>query len=298
MTELDLKFSYSQINIWNSCRLKWYFKYVLGMDTREKSEALRKGTVAHEFAAHHYEGAKEVGFFNERLLLDNHVNFLRERSQDISDVEDMKIVSQMGPLFKRYITEFSMLKDKQYEVLEVEKHFELPVDLPSGEEVTFQMFLDLLVKDKETGYIWLMDHKTHTSRPWSKSKTIMDAQLPIYMAILRAHGIDVFGVIYNLINVYDYKNPAPTEKLFKREETFRTPIEVDTVLNEAKKAIQDILDNWENPRRSQDADQCSRCWFQDPCLMLMKGFGPEEAFDPSVYTQGEVNPYYEATASE
>lgn len=301
-TSLDLKFSHSQLRMWNDCRFKWYIKYVLGYDQRDKSEALRKGTVTHEFAANHYRFLAENprAILSEEALLGNHREFLQARSQDIADVDDLKAVSQVGKLFERYIIEQSMRVDRKFEILKVEEHYELPVVLPSGNEVTFQLYLDTLKRDRETGNLWLEDHKTHSSRPWNSAKIMMDPQLPSYAVILREHGIDIFGMIYNLINVYDYKklSEQPTDKLFKTEPIWRTPVELDNAFEEMKKAMDDVILNWENPRRSQDADKCSRCWFQDPCLMLLKGFDVEEAFDESVYKQGEVNGYYEEAAED
>lgn len=99
----------------------------------------------------------------------------------------------------------------------------------------------------------------------------MDPQLPAYAMVMREKlGIDIFGLMYNMLNTYDYKSPPPPEKLFLRKRTYRTPEELDSVLKEIGATVDDMIDNAENPIRNLTRD-CSWCEFQDPCLMSMKG---------------------------
>jgi len=92
---------------------------------------------------------------------------------------------------------------------------------------------------------------------------------------MREHlGIDIFGLMYNMINTYDYKNPPSSDKLFLRKRTYRTPQELDSIMHEIGATVDDMIENQDNPIRNLNRD-CSWCEFQDPCLMSMKGMDIE-----------------------
>jgi hypothetical protein len=104
----------------------------------------------------------------------------------------------------------------------------------------------------------------------------MDSQMPMYCAALRATGRDVFGIIINMVNTYDYKKPQEQtpDKLFRREKTYRTAHELDSVLFHVGLSVERKWEaqtnpNW-TPIRSLNKD-CDRCAFQEPCLFEIKG---------------------------
>lgn len=193
-----LAISYSQLNTFLQCPLRWKMYYLLGKGESSDTESTQLGTQVHsfieEFCAkkqHGYEWS--VGEATE-LMEDK----LEQRTITFKEDEDEDIVWQHLVVAKSMVEEDKGLGAllKHCDVLAQELEFKLKFNLPftvvyKGEEyneVIINGFIDLLLKDKETGGLIVVDHKT-SKKKFDKEKLYHDYQFPIYeLVILNLYG--------------------------------------------------------------------------------------------------------------
>lgn len=193
-----LAISYSQLNTFLQCPLRWKMYYLLGKGESSDTESTQLGTQVHsfieEFCAkkqHGYEWS--VGEATE-LMEDK----LDQRTITFKEDEDEDIVWQHLGVAKSMVEEDKGLGAllKHCDVLAQELEFKLKFNLPftvvyKGEEyheVIINGFIDLLLKDKETGGLIVVDHKT-SKKKFDKEKLYHDYQFPIYeLVILNLYG--------------------------------------------------------------------------------------------------------------
>ena len=267
-TTNPIRVSYSQLQKWDRCRFAWWLSYEGKWTPKQKHDGLAIGSLVHEFLEHHYEGVKD-GYRGNPV--DRHVSYAQERASTV-DPELLTHYSTAVNLVRRYIAEYGPYEDSGYEVVGLEDHVVVELTTPKGRPYEYELYYDLLLRHESSGKIWLVDHKTHKSRPFTDAEVMMHPQLPSYAMALREKGLDVFGIMINMLNTYPYKNPksATTDKLFTRIKSYRTPEELNAIIREIGYTVDDIIDNSNQPRRSLSRD-CSWCEFRDPCLMNMKG---------------------------
>lgn len=262
-----IRVSHSQLSEWRRCRFSWGLSYIGKWKPIKTAYPLRLGSIVHKMLANYYEGVIE----GVTDAIGAHQDFLRVLANDLLNPDDLQAVAHAGKLVERYITEFAIYEDSSFIPVDVEKHYVTELETPKGRPFEFELYFDLLFMQKGNGKLWMVDHKTHNSRPFSDTDIMMDPQLPAYAMVMREKfGVEIFGLMYNMLNTYDYKNPAPSDKLFLRKKTYRTPEELDSTVKEIGATVDDIIDNQDNLLRNLTRD-CSWCKFQDPCLMGMKG---------------------------
>lgn len=265
--EDTIRVSHSKLQQWRRCRFAWNLSYVGKWEPIKTAYPLKLGSLIHELLEDYYRGVMD----GERDSIQRLSNTVQEKSQSLEDQESLQALSQGSELVRRYIEEFAIYEDVEFLPVDVEKHYVVELETPKGRKYEFELYFDLLLMHKESRKLWMVDHKTHKSRPFSDIDIMMDPQLPAYAMVMREKlGIDIFGLVYNQINTYDYKNPAPADKLFSRKKTYRTPEELDTSVAEIGAVVDDMIENQDNPYRNLTRD-CSWCKFQEPCLMDMKG---------------------------
>lgn len=265
-------FSFSQGQTFGRCEFLWHINYRLGYDV-EKSPALFKGTILHRFAQDFYEHLKADPKLDPNDWISSRLTVMVEELMAVSDHgETFTNLADCTWLFSKYLTAQPVF-DEQYKILEVEKHFLQKFTTPRGREFFLQGYIDLLLEDQHSGRLWLEDHKSST-KFWSPLECQIDPQMPTYMALLRAAGLDIFGIIFNMLNTYPYKRKEQVkmDQLFKQEKTHRTPREVDNVLLEFCKRVDRIMDAPDGELdRSLSKDCAKSCRMYDPCLFGLKG---------------------------
>jgi hypothetical protein len=275
-------FSHSQLQEWRKCKFSWNLSYVEKWQPKSKAYPLRLGSAVHSFLENYYKGVIE----GVPDALAHHQTHLQDMVNSANLDDSIQVIANAAKLVERYITEFALFEDQGFIPVEVEKHYTVRLETPKGRPYNFELYFDLLFLHEESNKLWMVDHKTHNSRPFSDTDILMDPQLPAYaMAMREKMDVNIFGLMYNLLNTYDYKKPAPSNKLFDRKRTYRTPEELDAILKETGATVDDILENKDNHYRSLTRD-CSWCKFQEPCLMAMKGMDVtpimEELFEKKV----------------
>ena len=250
--------SYNQAGAWSRCQYKWKLSYIDKWVPKGKSPGLALGGMVDEMLNLHYSG----GSWLEIMELAK--TFFDRPGADVT------LISRAIALMDKYVHDWARVKDTKWKILEVQKYIDVPFETPEGNVFMLEGYLDLLIEINSK--IWLVETKTYGGGQWgwSDKELQMEAQSPTYIAGLRKMGIDVYGVIYNLMNTYDYKNPAETEKYFQREKIYKTPAEIDNIVLQLGATVDEIINHKGLYRKNMTRD-CKFCPFQEPCLYDIKG---------------------------
>lgn len=161
--EIDkMRWSYSRLSCFEHCKYAFYLKYIINDDNAYLAEGnyyAEVGSFVHEILAM---------IFNGELTID-------EAPQYYADHFDEAVCYKVkqSTMDKTYeacadyfaMVDFEWLRD--YDILGVELETKLTID-----GYDFIGFIDLLLKNKKTGEIWLIDHKS-AAYPLKKNGEIL-----------------------------------------------------------------------------------------------------------------------------
>ncbi len=270
-----MKVSNSKLNVWDRCHFKYKLSYVDEWVSKTKSPALARGSMIHELIGMHDEGRSWAEI----------VEKIQEYARNGSEITE---VSRVATLVERYVTDYAPTANIGWDFHSTERYLKIPLVTPGGNEYNLEGYIDGLVN--LNGKTWLLERKTYGGSQWAWKPTqiLMDSQTPLYCAALRSQGVEVYGIIFDLINTYEYKKPPDLDKLFQREKSYRTPGELDSILYQTGLAVDEILAHKGPYRKSLQRD-CDFCPFQEPCLYDVKGV-PIDSFLSTNFKKKEARP--------
>ena len=257
-----------------SCRLAWYLSYVEGYRPKQSSTALELGTAVHEALAHYYLGkGHPTPFFEE--WVDGRMAKMENLWED--DLKKMADARTLGiAMLNGYIEEYKS-KDN-FDVLAIEQNLNREIPVPDAPDERsgchLAVRLDGLVRDRETGFLWCLEHKTFSR--FSLTHLDLDHQFTsqVWVGQALAENMDieepVVGVIYNGLRK---QTPGPRVKLklFERHKIYRTASQIGTLLHRAywqfKETDRDDLPIYPQP----NAVRCSGCGFRQVCVEYQRG---------------------------
>lgn len=156
----------SIISLFMECPRKWYFRYVLGWRTTGISIPLCVGSAVHE--------GQEV-FYKNNFNFDKGFDRAMQVINDLDPTLEKKVASSMHI----WNSELGRFERDKVEVLMVEQP--ISIKLPNGFSMTGR--LDRLLRDKETGHVFISDSKT---TGWDLTSTLRNysyhPQPKLYMA--------------------------------------------------------------------------------------------------------------------
>lgn len=266
--------SYSQIAMFQECPWKWWLSYVQKWDSMEKSTALTKGTVFHDWLEFFYR----IKITGERDPVEESLAYAMRNSGG-ADQQDFY---HMLALFKRYIEEFAPANDSPWEIIEAEKKFNLRMLTATERPYMLNGMIDLIGRNKRNDKIYSWDHKTSSRGFWGEMELLTDVQQPIYLIAMHRLNYDQFGdikgIVVNMINMYHYKNglsSQPLDKLFKRDSTPRTTQELVNIQANIGRVVDQMMnlkERWQSePPVKNLSRSCNRCHLSDPCITDLKG---------------------------
>lgn len=193
-----LAISYSQLSTFLQCGRRWLKYYLQGYGEPEDTESTELGTQIHsaiEIYCNKLHDGYEWSLGEVVDLVDGSLDM---RKIKFNQPDDDIIVEQHLEMARSLFEGDTGLGEllKHCDVLGQEIPFYLPFELPfavnyNGEqynEVVINGFIDLLLKDKKTGELIVVDHKT-SKKIFSEDKLYNDYQFPIYsLVILNMYG--------------------------------------------------------------------------------------------------------------
>jgi len=213
-----------------ACQRRWRFKYLDGLTTKDSSAPLRQGSLGHECIATWYrsggtKGAQEIAEMVIAPWLERRTEWAESNLTDPADSiqEDLEIAALTLGILGGYIDEFR--KDfEKYEIILIEGQIARSIpglksatlyDMPTlngrrkRRDWVFGGALDGLLRDRETGLYWILEHKHTVETDLERycRKLDWDPQTPGYgWALQDPHPaadikepITVSGVLYNVM---------------------------------------------------------------------------------------------------
>lgn len=282
--------SFSELDSGRQCLHKHQLGYKeRWTQDRDETSAAGRGTMWHQMLDSHYTALK-LGqrAQSARGAVAERVKEFRRAGKD-PDVIDLLMWMYDG-----YVEKWGY--DEQWEVLVVEYKTIVPLRHANGRLSKFdlKMVIDLVVRDRETGRVWIIDHKSHAVIPKDKELELHD-QFGLYTWGLTQLGHNVFGCIYNTArtkrNIGDYPanireweikkangktkaarpEPQPLDGRFDRYLMNRTEIEVRNIEADALADAQLLYGRANRGQRHTNPDTCRwRCDYTEACLLGRK----------------------------
>lgn len=207
-----MRLSNSKVRTWRRCPKKFYYKYEMGLRTKTKSIQLERGSWIHELLQYHYDGEDWLARHKE-LTVEFYKLFEEER-EDLGDLP-----AECLTIMKNYLREYAT-EDANYRVIDSE--LDEIVTLPNG--LRIQIIVDLILEEKRSGALWIVDHKTRKNFS-DDTSMILDPQLTVYYWGLGILGYKKLnGVMYNEIRT---KLPTAPEPLKSGELSRAKSIDTD-----------------------------------------------------------------------
>jgi putative RecB family exonuclease len=205
--------SYSQINTYLSCSLKYKFHYVDKIPPAFTSASLAFGSAIHEAAAAFYQTQLEGEELRHDQMLDVYRDAWRqaEKVKFFNGDNEDKLAKKAEEL----LSVFHSAYDPSIQVLGVEEFFELPLDgLPP-----LHGYIDLIEQDAN-GEVTIVDLKT-ASKKLSDSSVHSNLQLTAYALGGEALGFDSDSLTMRLDVLTKTKNPEMVKYETRRTEEDR-----------------------------------------------------------------------------
>lgn len=198
------RISNSEVSTWLSCQRKYYYEFDLNLEPNQQGSALSRGVLFHDVLAIYYSALKDGIKHDDAVIVAR--RHLQSYLANTSFA--METVTEVDRLLHGYWNFYK--GDPDWEILDVERGY----DLALTNEYEYSLRFDLLIRNRKTGEIILVDHKTAYDF-WSEDDLALSPQFPKYIGSLRANGVHVDKAILNQVRTRSIKNPSP-EQLFRR----------------------------------------------------------------------------------
>lgn len=214
-----MRVSNSKVKTWRRCPKKYEFKYVMKLEPKQKSVQLERGSWIHALLEAHYRGESWKAV--HKRLAREFYNLLEEQREDLGDLpaECLRIMRSYLRYWKQ--------EDEFYNVVdtELDEIITLPTDLQ------LHVIIDLIVEDRRTGLLWIVDHKTRKTFE-SSDNMLLDPQLTNYYdaAVLMGYK-PLGGVFYNEIRTKAPIVPRLTAKTHQLERRRNIDTDVYTYMS-------------------------------------------------------------------
>lgn len=256
--------SYSELDAYRQCPHKHLLGYIQRWRTqKDETTAAGRGTLWHKIHEVHYLALKS-GEEPELAVAD----LMKELRRVGKDPDTLDLLEWM---YEGHLQAYGY--DEGWQVLAVEHRAQVPLRDARGRKTRFElkMIIDLIVRDRDTGMVWLVDAKSHAYLPKSKELDL-DDQFGLYTWGLRQLGHKPFGSIYSTARTQRNKvKPQPLDERFDRYLMTRTDHELDTIAQDALDTARTMYGPANRHERHTNTDTCKwRCDFTEACLMGRK----------------------------
>ena len=291
--------SWSEIQAWCACRMKWHWAYEVGIVPKRVARAPSIGSCGHVAIAAVLQGKdweKAVGDWLERET--NKRPLFAEEQAEIQEVADLIL-----KIIPRYLAFYQ----DDFEPVLVERKFAIPI---RGIRTRLIGYWDAIVRARD-GHLWLLEHKFPQARFRTDDNLDLDGQIGTYQYAARRLGFPIVGTIYNQIlgrlpavpklnkdgsvskaAVYtdwktyrdfvaeqkqspdDYremKEKLADFKFFQRNHIFRPLIETQLFARDMERRIWDMGKSKKHIYRSESFITCGGCSYRELCLESLKG---------------------------
>ncbi len=195
-TKKTMLLTHSSIRAFQTCRRRYQYRYVDGIEPKDRPLYYNFGTAVHLALSKHYLGGKpaEVIAAIEQYFADNApAQDDSQRLQEWADGRELAI-----GMFKGYISRYPQ---ESFKVKSIEQAFELPILDVRGVEYDGMRLAGRVDGVVEENGLWILEHKTAKTIDGNyKRRLTLDPQSMIYLeAMERVLGQHINGIIYNVL---------------------------------------------------------------------------------------------------
>ncbi len=181
------------------CPRKYYYSNVAGLRSLTPSieqRAFSFGTAMHKVLEGFYK------LPNDRRTLKYLTSKWRSVSRDLDDEH-----KELGlGMVRGYYDWVSVMDSGRFITISSEKRLGMKVKTPIG-DVQFSGQMDSLWLEKQTGKLYIIDHKTYTNFP-SDHFFNNNPQMYSYLLLLQKNGLTASGFIFNILRKVSHVEPA------------------------------------------------------------------------------------------
>ena len=196
--------SVSQIQTYLSCRNKWKYNYIDNLTPRIERSYLTIGKLCHkgmqavmqmlwrlpsstldQLTQHGLEAIYNMGeeYMGNTPMLDEEIPEFQQMRTDAASIFEQAL-REFNPLKYEVVT---VVKNKQ-EIPALELHFRVPCTPSKG----LHGYIDAILRDKETGFVWCTDYKFRKSLAPDDDE-MFNIQNAVYAYACKKMGIEITG---------------------------------------------------------------------------------------------------------
>jgi hypothetical protein len=244
--------------------------------------ALAKGTLWHLVMEDHYLVLKDGGnLLDARDKINPYL--VNERSGVTTETQDL-----IRWMYEGYVARYGT--DEEWEIIDVEMPFKINLPDPEGNPSPYDLKgkIDLVVRSKDNGLIWAVDHKSGANLPDQMDLDI-DDQFGLYVWALKQAGLKPGGAIHSAArttrNQADHdgytgkSKPQTLDQRYRRTYLNRSDTELTSLALDAWAVASnayptgDPLPLYSSP----DPRQCGwKCDYKEVHLLSRKGKNPTQ----------------------
>ncbi len=311
--------SWSEIQVWCACRMKWHWLYEVGIVTKKLERAPSVGSCGHVAIGAILKGKdwkQAVGKWLEQEIIKRPI--FDEEAADLEAIADLVLA-----IIPRYLDKYQA----SFEPVLVEHKFEIPI---RGIRTRLIGYWDAIVRDQD-GHLWLMEHKFPQKRFRTEDSLDLDGQIGTYQYAAHRLGYPIVGTIYNqilgrlpvipklnkdgsaskavvytdwktysdfvakqgldLCKYAEMKGKLDDFEFFQRHHIYRPLIETRLFARDMERRIWDMQRSKKHIYRSESFITCGMCSYRELCLESMKGgdiqYIVENQFEPKISRKEE-----------
>jgi hypothetical protein len=213
-------FGWHRIQAFMQCPTKYYHSYISEEHTRTVSPSLIVGSLLHTGMAHRYA---IMSYNGEDHDLFDPVSAMKEQARQEGELW-IEQLPKVLDVYERYTKDkYVQLWELGVEVLYIEDVFTMTIE---GYDLTLRA--DLVIKDKNDGKIYFVDHKTSSYVQKTTTQGYQSSGQFIAYQVLgeQLWGDDFGGLLINYLQHGGFRAKTPTVK-FIREKTKRSQQHMD-----------------------------------------------------------------------
>jgi hypothetical protein len=300
--------SYSELDTFRQCPLKHHLAYGRRWTKPPKpGGALDKGSLWHGCMEDHYGVIKkhQDATSKSRIAKSRHAEVLDEAQKLVdSRLYNMKtgeFLSETHELiawmYDGYVQYYGI--DDDWRIVAIEHQIVLPLPDENGHDSRYhiKMKLDLIIRERWSGHLRVVDHKSGQNLPNYMDLEI-DDQFGLYTWGMNKIGKKVIGSVHSAArttrNKGDWPNPGPNTKAQSLEQRMsrtlmnRDAKELDNLALDAYYAARAAYpDDPANAARysSPDPRNCGwKCDFKEQHLQMRRGMNPDQVMIDAGFT--------------
>lgn len=196
--------SVSQIQTFLSCKKKWEYNYIENLKPRVERSYLTIGKLCHKgmqtamyamWNQDPWQTAGDKGLSAIQEEFENYYYTVPHLDEEIPELEQVlddaeSVFAQAFEEFKPWKYEVVTLRDKGRPIPALELHFKVPCPPSKG----LHGYIDAILRDRETGFVWCTDYKFRKSLSPDEDEAF-NIQNAVYAYACQKMGVDITGTM-------------------------------------------------------------------------------------------------------